>query len=59
MNPSPEAPVPPAGSRLACAMAMAGMSLLLLNVLLVAFDVLLRWVARSPQSWVADIGSLT
>ena len=40
-------------------MAMAGMSLLLLNVLLVAFDVLLRWVARSPQSWVADIGSLT
>jgi TRAP-type C4-dicarboxylate transport system permease small subunit len=59
MTHSPETPVAPAGSLLGRGLAMAGMGILLLNVLLVAYDVLLRWLAGSPQSWVADIGAMT
>lgn len=49
--------VPPT-SRVARTLAMAAMCLLLVNVLLVAFDVVFRYAGR-PQSWVADIGSMT
>lgn len=47
------------GSRLGHLLAMTAVAILLCNVLLVAFDVALRWLARQPQSWVADIGSMT
>ena len=39
-------------------LAMAAMFILLFNVLLVGWDVILRY-SGNPQSWVADIGSMT
>lgn len=41
------------------ALAMLAMALLLVNVLLVGYDVLLRWLLGRPQSWVADIAAMT
>lgn len=41
------------------ALAGVGLALLLANVLLIAFDVVMRWILRAPQSWVADIAQLS
>lgn len=41
------------------ALAGVGLAILLGNVLLIAFDVVMRWILRAPQSWVADIAQLT
>lgn len=59
MNDSPPPAMAPVLSRLSIGLALAGTLLLLLNVVLVGFDVLLRWVFNSPQSWVSDIGAVT
>lgn len=59
MNPSPATAAAPATSRIGSNLAAAALGILLVNVLLVAFDVLLRWLFRMPQSWVTDIASLT
>lgn len=59
MNQTTESPAAPRSSPLGRTLAMAAMLILLCNVLLVGFDVLLRWAAGRPQSWVADIASLT
>jgi TRAP-type C4-dicarboxylate transport system permease small subunit len=53
------APPPPSWSRLGAALALAAMAILLANVVLIFVDVLARWLLRSPQSWVADIGQVT
>lgn len=39
-------------------LAMAAMFILMVNVLLVGWDVILRYSGK-PQSWVSDIGSMT
>lgn len=41
------------------ALAILAMALLIVNVLLVGYDVLLRWLLGWPQSWVADIAAMT
>lgn len=59
MTSNTHTPAPPAASWLARATAIAAMAILVMNVLLVAYDVLLRWLFGAPQSWVADIASMT
>jgi TRAP-type C4-dicarboxylate transport system permease small subunit len=59
MNPPTESPAGPASSRLTVFLAMAAILVLLANVLLVGWDVLLRWLLRSPQSWVSDVAAVT
>lgn len=59
MTPTTDAPAVLASSRIGRGLAMAAMGLLLMNVLLVGWDVMLRWVARSPQSWVSDIAAMS
>jgi len=54
-----QTPAAPATSRVGRVLAIAAMAILLFNVVLVGYDVLLRWLAGHPQSWVADIASLT
>lgn len=49
----------PAASWFARTMAIAAVAILIMNVLLVTYDVSLRWLFSAPQSWVADIGSMT
>ena len=54
-------PVAPAVEPPSVGSVLAGVALaiLLANVLLIAFDVLMRWVFRSPQSWVSDLAQLS
>lgn len=59
MHTSTVTPPPPTSSRIGRGLALAALALMLMNVLLVAFDVVLRWTARMPQSWVADIAAMT
>lgn len=40
-------------------LAGAGLAILLANVLLIFYDVLLRWLFNAPQSWVADIAQVS
>ena len=41
------------------ALASVALVILLVNVALIAFDVLMRWVFRSPQSWVSDLAQVS
>ena len=45
--------------RFSSALATLALAIFLGNVVLVAFDVVMRGVFRVPQSWVADIGQLS
>jgi TRAP-type C4-dicarboxylate transport system permease small subunit len=49
----------PGLSRLATGFAMLAIAILLCNVALVCYDVLIRWLANRPQSWVSDVAELT
>lgn len=40
-------------------LAVAGLCVLLGNVVLIGFDVVMRWVFRAPQSWVSDLAQLS
>lgn len=59
MSENSEPFAPSASSRIGSGLAMTALAILLADVLLVAFDVVLRWGFRMPQSWVSDIASLT
>jgi len=41
------------------ALALVAVAILLGNVGLIFVDVIARWLLRSPQSWVSDIGQIT
>ena len=41
------------------ALAAAAVLILLANVGLIAFDVVMRWILRTPQSWVADLAQVS
>lgn len=53
------APADPAWQRPGAALAVVALVILLGNVGLIFFDVIARWLLRSPQSWVSDIGQVT
>ncbi len=59
MNPSDAQHAPPAMSRIAVGLAVAAMAVLLANVLLVGYDIALRWLLRQPQSWVSDLAAVS
>lgn len=46
-------------SRLAIAFAFLATAILFANVVLVAIDVLMRWLLNDPQSWVSDLAEVT
>lgn len=46
-------------SRPGATLAGVALAILLGNVVLILVDVLARWLLRSPQSWVADIGQIS
>ncbi len=49
----------PAWLRPGAALALVALFILLGNVGLIFVDVIARWLLRSPQSWVSDIGQIT
>ena len=49
----------PRWSRTGATLAGVALLILLANVALIFVDVLARWLLRSPQSWVADIGQIS
>jgi TRAP-type C4-dicarboxylate transport system permease small subunit len=45
--------------RLGQGLAALAVLILLANVALIAFDVVMRWLLRMPQSWVADLAQVS
>lgn len=56
---SPEPGATVARATLGQGLAMVAVLILLANVGLIAFDVLMRWLLRMPQSWVADLAQVS
>ncbi len=50
---------PPAYDQITAALGGAALAILLANVVLIAIDVLMRSLFRSPQSWVADVAQVS
>lgn len=46
-------------SRITIYLSLASLVIFIFNVLLTGFDVLLRWLLNSPQSWVSDVASIS
>jgi C4-dicarboxylate transporter DctQ subunit len=55
----PTAAPPASAPGVGGALAGVALAILLANVALIAFDVLMRWLFRSPQSWVSDLAQLS